>query len=550
MHWLPISLLALVAAPAFAAPAAVTESAATLAATRAALVRIDMRPDVSYLTPEERKVVNLLNQASDLLNAVYLRQNGAGNPAVRAAIAGTKRPDTARLLEMFDLMAGPWDRLNGDTPFWGTRSPAPGGGYYPEDLTKTELETYLAMHPDQKQALLSPYTVVRRSGGKLIAIPYSKYYAEWLEPAAKLLDQAAAITSNASLKTFLTLRAKAFRTDDYFQSELAWMDVKDTPIEVTIGPYESYRDELYGQKTAFEAFVTLRNPVASAALDKYKHYLRDMETNLPVAEQYKNFQRGFESPISVVDQVYSGGESKPGIQTAAFNLPNDERVREAKGAKKVILSNVIGAKFDRVVSPMGRLVLVPEQVGFVSKEYMLAHTLFHELSHSLGPGTIVKDGRKTTVAAELKEQGSGLEECKADVMGLWNILFMMKKGELPEADRPKLYATYLVQIFRFMRYGLGEAHAQGAAAQYAFLREHGAVIWDAGARRFRIDPDKMEPAIGALVATIVKLQGDGDYDGVQTFYARYSKLDPAAQAVIASMKTLPVDIDPVYARRI
>ncbi len=275
--------------------------------------------------------------------------------------------------------------------------------------------------------------MVRRQGTKLIAIPYSKFYAQWLEPAAQLLDQAAAATSNPSLKKFLALRAKAFRTDDYFESELAWMDVKDTPIEITIGPYESYRDEIYGQKTAFEAYVTLRNPVASAALEKYKHYLRDMEANLPVPEAYKNFQRGFESPIAVVDQIGSGGEAKPGVQTVAFNLPNDERVREAKGAKKVILSNVLGAKFDRILKPLAALVLVKGQAGLVSKTYMENETLFHELSHSLGPGTIVKNGRKTTVDDELKEQASGLEECKADVMGAWNILFMMKKGELPSS---------------------------------------------------------------------------------------------------------------------
>ncbi len=451
---------------------------------------------------------------------------------------------------MFDLMAGPWDRMNDDAPFWGTRPKPPGGGFYPEDLTKAELDVYLAAHPAEKEKLLSPYTVVRREGGKLVPIRYSKVYAEWLEPAAKLLEQAAAITSNISLKRFLTLRAQAFRTDDYYESEIAWMDLKDTPIEITIGPYESYRDELYGQKTAFEAYVTLRNPQASANLDKYKHYLRDMEANLPVPEAYKNFARGFESPIAVVDQVHGGGENVPGVQTIAFNLPNDERVREAKGAKKVILSNVLGAKFERILKPMGVLVLVPEQAALLSKTYFENATLFHELSHSLGPGTIVKNGRKTTVDEELKEQASGLEECKADVMGVWNILFMMKKGEIPAADRDHLFATYLVGVFRAVRFGLGEAHGQGAAVQYSFLREHGAISWDAHARRFRVNNDKMEAAIGALVAAIVELQGNGDYEGVKAFYARYAKLDNEARTVIATMQTIPVDIQPLYPERI
>ncbi|HEX7873808.1 MAG TPA: hypothetical protein VF475_12915 [Sphingobium sp.] len=539
-------LMTPVAQPGFAAP----ESEQGLVAARARIAKIAMNPDTAYLTAEERQVVNLLIQAANRMSDIYLLQNYARNPQVRSAIARSRRADQPQLLDLFDLMAGPWDRLDEDRPFWGTTPPPPGGGHYPDDLTKVELDAYLTAHPGEKARLLDPYMVVRREGSKLVAIPYSRHYAQWLEPAAQLLEQAAAITSNASLKRFLTLRAKAFRTDDYYESEIAWMDVKDTPIEITIGPYETYRDELYGQKTAFEAYVTLRNPDASAALDKYKHYLRDMEANLPVPDAYKNFQRGFESPIAVVDQVHGGGENVPGVQTVAFNLPNDERVREAKGAKKVILSNVLGAKFDRILKPMGTLVLVPDQAALVSKEYMEKETLFHELSHSLGPGSIVKDGRKTSVTAELKEQASGLEECKADVMGVWNILFMMKKGEIPAADRPQLYASYVAGLFRAMRFGLGEAHGQGAAAQYRFLRERGALTWDAGAKRFRVQNDRMEDAIGALVATIVKLQGDGDYDGVKAFYARYSQIDPDASAVIATMKAIPVDIQPLYPEKI
>lgn len=548
MHRIFIASMALAAALAAStsAHAAPPETIQQLSETRAKMARIEMAPDVSYLNAEEKRVVNLLIQAAGKMSDIYLIQNAADNPATRRAIAARPGKDRALLLDMFDLMAGPWDALNDNATFWGTQAYPPGGGLYPVDLTKAQLDAYIAAHPGEKAALLSPYTVVRRSGAKLIAIPYSKYYAKWLEPAAQLLEQAAAITSNPSLKTFLTLRAKAFRTDDYFESELAWMDVKDTPIEITIGPYEDYRDEIVGQKTAFEAYVTLRNPTASAALDKYKHYLRDMEANLPVAETYKNFQRGFESPIAVVDQIGGGGEATPGIQTVAFNLPNDERVREAKGAKKVILANVLGAKFERILKPMGALVLAPDQAALVSETYMENETLFHELSHSLGPGSIVKDGRKTTVDAELKELASALEEEKADVMGVWNILFMMKKGEIPAAERPQLYATYLAGLFRALRFGAADAHGRGAAMQYSYLRAHGGFDWDAKAGRFRVDNDRMEGAIAALIADIVKLQGDGDYEGVKAFAARYQKIDAEAETIIRSMATIPVDIQPIY----
>jgi hypothetical protein len=263
------------------------------------------------------------------------------------------------LLEKFDAFFGVWDPLNDDKPFFGDSPRPEGAGFYPADLTKAQFDDYLKAHPAEAEKLTDPYTVVQRQGDKLVPVPYSEAYKQWLEPAAELLEQAAARTSNASLKKFLSLRAKAFRTDDYFESELAWMDVHGTPIEVAIGPYETYTDGLYGRKTAFEAFVTLRNPEESAKLDKYKALLRDMESNLPVEDKYKNFQRGFESPISVVDQVHGGGDNVPGVQTIAFNLPNDERVREAKGAKKVILQNVLGAKYEMILKPMAELLLVP-----------------------------------------------------------------------------------------------------------------------------------------------------------------------------------------------
>lgn len=555
----PLPLLALLLATACGAadqPAAKTESGVetkagySLEASRAKIARIEMNPDVSFLNAEERQVVNLLNQAGDLMSEIYLRQMSEDNPRVRAEIAMSDAPNKAALLDMFDLHFGPWDSLEEGKPFYGDKPQPAGAGFYPADLTKAEFDAYLAANPSERKALTSPYTVVRREGEKLVAVPYSQAYKQWLEPAAKLLEQASAITSNPSLKRFLKLRAEAFRTDDYFESELAWMDLDGTPIEVAIGPYEVYTDGLYGAKTAFEAFVTVKDPKESAALAKYKRYLRDMEANLPVPENFKNFQRGFESPIVVADQVHGGGDNVPGVQTVAFNLPNDERVREAKGAKKVILANVLGAKYERILKPMASLVLVPEQAGLVNQKYMTLETVFHELSHSLGPGSIVVDGRKTTVDKELKELNSGIEEAKADAMGVWNIVFMMSKGEIPATEKPQLYASYLAGLFRAMRFGIDEAHGQGAAAQYSYLKSKGAFAWDEKAKRFRVDNAKMEAAVRDLVSEFVRLQGTGDYAGVQAFYGKYAKLDPHAQAIIASMKDIPVDIQPIYPAKV
>ncbi|MGB3797383.1 MAG: hypothetical protein WA957_13920 [Alteraurantiacibacter sp.] len=512
-------------------------------ASRATIADVEMAPDTSYLSAEERQVVNLLIEASGYMDEIYLHQRGEGLVELRQQIAAAGDADT---LDMFDRNFGPWDTVDDNHPFYGSRDWPEGAGFYPDDLTREEFDAYLDANPGQRDALMSPYTVVRRDGAGFKAIPYSVEYAEFLRPAAALLRQAAGITSNPSLKRFLSLRADSFLSDDYFQSEMAWMDLTDTPIEVAIGPYEVYTDRLYGTKTAFESFVTLKNPDESAALDRYVGYLRDMEGNLPIDPQYHNFTRGFESPIAVADQIHGGGDNVPGVQTIAFNLPNDERVREAKGAKKVILSNVLGAKFDRILDPIADVVLAQEQAALVSRRYMQLFTLFHELSHSLGPGTITVDGQQTTVNAQLREQYSALEESKADVMGIYNLLYMMERGELPASEKSELLSTDVAGLFRSMRFGIEEAHGKGAAAQYGYLLDYRAFAWDSDNGHYVIDEDRLVSGITQLLRTELMLQASGDYDGTIAFFRKYAHLDEHAEAAIAGMDDIPVDIRPIY----
>ena len=514
-----------------------------LAAQQAKIAEVAMRPDTSYLTEEERDVVNLLIRASRYMSEIYLRQRGADLPQLREEIA---RSGDEPVLRMFDRNFGPWDEIAELHPFYGDAEMPEGAGFYPADLTREEFNAYLEAHPGQAAALTSPYTVVRREGDRLVAVPYSVAYREWLEPAADLLRQAAARTSSPSLKKFLSLRADAFLSDDYYESELAWMDLTGTPIEVAIGPYEVYTDRLMGAKTAFESFVTLKDPEESAALAKYKAYLRDMEGNLPIPDEHKNFQRGFASPIVVADQVQGGGDNVPGVQTIAFNLPNDERVREAKGAKKVILANVLGAKYDMILQPMAAIVLSGDQASLVAKKYMELETLFHELSHSLGPGTIEVGGRTTTVNEMLRDQYSALEESKADLAGVWNILFMMEKGELPIAEKAQLWPTYFTGIFRAMRFGIDEAHGKGAAAQYGYLKAKGAFRWDETAGHYVIDPAKMESGVRDMLHDELMLQANGDYEGTKAFFDKWAVLDEHAEAAIGEMNAIPVDIRPLY----
>ena len=515
-------------------------------ASRATVAKIDMVADTAFLTEEERQVINRLNMVGDLMSEIYLRQVSVNNPAVRAEIAASERADREALLDMFDLHFGPWDTLKEGHAFYGDAPMPAGAGFYPTDMTKQEFEDWISNHPGDEAAFRSLYTVIRREGENLIAIPYSEVYREWLEPAAELMREAAEITSNASLKHFLNIRADAFFTDDYYASEIAWMDLEGTPIEVVIGPYEVYTDALFGYKAAFEAFITIRDPEESAAVEKYIKYLRDMEANLPVDEQYKNFKRGFESPMAAVYQLHGGGDNVRGVQTIAFNLPNDERVREAKGAKKVLLNNVLGAKFELILEPMADRILIPEQAVLLVKKYMAMGTLFHELSHSLGPGTITVGGIETTVNAKFRELYSAIEEGKADVMGAYNILFMMELGELPIAEKESFLATYFVGLFRSIRFGIDEAHGRGAAFQYTYFKEKGAFSVDPDSGLYTVNFAELEAAISDLTRDIVILQADGDYDAAAAFLEGNAHLDEAALAALARAGDIPVDIQPHY----
>ncbi|MFL6292984.1 MAG: dipeptidyl-peptidase 3 family protein [Thermoanaerobaculia bacterium] len=391
----------------------------------------------------------------------------------------------------------------------------------------------------------STFTEIRRGKDRgLVAVPYSREYAEWLRPAARLLREAAAVTGNASLKKFLELRAAALASDDYYASDVAWMDL-DAPVEVTIGPYETYEDELFGYKAAFEAFVTVNLPKESAALSRYKERLPWLERNLPIPDEHKNLNRGTESPIRVVDAVYSSGETRAGVQTIAFNLPNDERVREAKGSKKVLLRNTMRAKYDKILMPIAERVIAQDQLKDVAFDAYFNEVLHHELSHGLGPGTITKNGKKTEVRLELKDLFGTLEEAKADVMGVYNILALMQRGDMPADLRRTLEPTYVAGLFRSARFGVHEAHGQGVVAQFTYLMEKGALEVDE-AGRFRAVSEKFPGAIRDLLHDMLTLQAAGDYEGTKAFLDKYGKPEKSLLDAIERLADVPVDIRPVY----
>ena len=332
-------------------------------------VPVDMTTDLSNLSEIDRKVLQKLIEVADILDDVYLRQTYENNALIRAEIENSSLENKATILSLYDLHYGPWDTLEGDKNFFGTTPRPDGAGVYPTDMTKAEFNQWIADHPEDETAFKSGYTVIVRQDNKLIAIPYSQYYAKEMQQSATLMREAADMTQDQSLKTFLNKRADAFLNDEYRDSEMAWMDL-DGSLEVAIGPYETYTDKLFGTKTFFEAFITVRNPTDSAKLDVYKKYLKEMELNLPIPDEHKNLQRGAESPISVVDQVAGGGDNKPAVQTTAFNLPNDEYVREVKGSKKVMLKNVLNAKYQAVMQPISELIIAKEQQSLLMEKYL------------------------------------------------------------------------------------------------------------------------------------------------------------------------------------
>ena len=387
----------------------------------------------------------------------------------------------------------------------------------------------------------------RDQDGELVAVPYSTFFAPGLTEAAAHLRRAAELSDNVSLKAFLNARADAFLNDDYFESDMLWMDL-DSHVEVTIGPYEVYEDGIFNYKASFEAFVTVTDPEESARLAKFKDELSWLEAHLPLADEHKNLDRGSESPIRVVDLVYSGGDTRAGVQTIAFNLPNDEKVREAKGSKKVMLRNMMNAKFEQILKPIATVAVADAQQQHLTAESFFLHTLWHEMSHGLGPGQLVIDGRETEVRLELKDTYATIEEAKADIMGEWDILRLHADGRdyFPAGITEQQPVTFLAGLFRSVRFGIAEAHGQANAIQFNYLFEKGAIEHDPATGKFSVNFERFLPAVELLLNELLVMEAEGDLDAARAMIATYAHVPPAMADALARMDAIPVDIQPVF----
>ena len=518
-----------------------------------------LRVDTSKLSSGDRQALVKLIEAGRIMDDIFLVQYWSGDPALYSRLQKDTTPLGKARLRYFWINKGPWSALDNFQAFLpGVPAEKPkGANFYPEDMTREEFEVWVASLPQDAQAQAKGFfTVIRRkneSGAKtLVAVAYSEEYKDDLTRAASLLREAAGLSDNATLKNFLNLRADAFLSNDYYASDLAWMDL-DAPIDITIGPYETYNDELFGYKAAFETFLNLRDDEESLKFSALSAHLQEIEDNLPMDPQYRNPKLGAAAPIRVVNEILCAGDGNKGVATAAYNLPNDERVVNQKGSKRVMLKNVQEAKFRSVLLPIARRML-PAAARDVNFESFFTHIVAHELMHGLGPHQIKLDGRDTTPRAELKELYSAIEEAKADVTGLFALQYMMDHAQtmklasvLPSDDaaQRQLYTTYLASMFRTLRFGLNDAHGKGMAIQFNYLMDKGAFSQQED-QTFALDLEKFKKGVRDLDHDLLTLEAQGDYAGAKKLQDEMGVVRPALQKSIDRLQAIPTDIEPIF----
>jgi peptidase M49-like protein len=510
--------------------------------------------DVSALPKNEREALARMVDAARIMDALFLRQVWAGNDAMLQELAqqaarpvGPRASRTAAArLHYFLINKGPWDRLDHNRAFVpGAPAKPEAANFYPAAAGKAEIQKWLdGLSGATKEAATGFFTTIRRGEKGFVAVPYSIEYQGELARAAELLREAAQLTSDATLKKFLTARADAFLSNDYYASDVAWMEL-DAAIEPTIGPYEVYEDEWFNAKAAFEAFITVRDEAESKKLQAFSDHLQELENNLPVDPKYRNPKLGALAPIKVVNVVFAAGDGNRGVQTAAYNLPNDERVVREKGTKRVMLKNMQDAKFKMVLLPISKVALPAADQAKISFDAFFTHILMHELMHGLGPHAIGVGGRQTTVRQELKETYSTIEEAKADISGLWALRQLADKKQLDPTIAKTMYTTFLASAFRSIRFGVNEAHGRGIAIQVNYLLDAGAFkVRQDGT--FTVDSAKIGDAVTALTREILTLQAEGSYAKAKDMLDRLGVVRPEVQKVLDKLAGIPVDIEPKF----
>jgi hypothetical protein len=493
----------------------------------------------------ERQVVDQLVIASRALESIYWRQSDPTGLALYQALAAVDTPAARDLRHYLFINGSRWDLVHENEPFVGTTTMPPGRYLYPIDLTRAEIEGYAGAHPEAKSQIFDPFKVVRRRGAELVARPYHDEFAPFVKEAADALRKAAAASPDAEFARFLRLRADALLTDDYYASDAAWVDLKNPKIDVIFAPYETYLDDLLGVKTSYGAAVMVRNEAESRNLEMYQRWVPDIQEALPLPPADRPSVRGHATPMEVMDTPFRAGDLRHGYQAVADNLPNDPRIHKEKGTKKIFFKNFMDARVGEVILPLAAKVMDPAQAKQASAEGYLASTVLHEICHGLGPAFARQNGTQTDIRAAMAGAFSGLEEAKADVVGMFALKWLIDRGVLKTDRLEEYYASYVAGILRTVRFGTGEAHSRGEMMEFNYLSSQGAIVNDGG--RYKVEYAKMPDAIQRLAKELLEQEATGDRARTEAWFTKYGTMPAGLKQALDAAREVPVDIDPISA---
>jgi len=532
--------------PAVDVQAALRSAAPDLDRRLARFKPVRMSYDTSGLTPRERQMVDALVDASRALESMYWRQSDPQGLALYKALASVNTP-VARSLRRYLLINGSrWDLVEENQPFVGMQPMPPGHALYPPDLTRTELEAYVAAHPAQKASLYSGYTIVHRAADRtLTARAYHDEFKPFVDRAVAALRRAASLSTDAAFAGFLRLRADALLKDDYYESDIAWLDLENPKVDVIFAPYETYLDDLAGVKTSYGASILIRNEAESRNLSIYQQWVPDIQDALPLAAADRPSVRGHRTPMEVMDAPYRAGDLRHGYQAVADNLPNDPRIHQEKGTKKIFFKNFMDARVKEVILPLAAKMMEPKQAAQASAEGYLASTVMHEICHGLGPAFARVGGRQVDIREAIGGLYGGLEEAKADVVGIFALKWLIDRGVLPKDRLEEYYASYVAGIFRTIRFGTGEAHGRAEMMEFNVLAEQQAIVESGG--RYQVAYAKMPAAIERLAKELLEQEATGDRARTEAWFAKYDRVPDTLKAALARATDVPIDVDPIFA---
>jgi hypothetical protein len=516
-----------------------------LAARVAKFRRVEMPFHSTGLTAREVKLVDKLVDASRYIEQIYWRQIDPDALTLYESLAGSKNPQDQLLRRYLWINASRFDLLDGDKPFVGTTPMSPGRGFYPQGLTREQVEQYVKAHPEKKDEIYGSFTVVRWHGDQLEGLPYHVAYRSFLEPAAKDLREAADLSEDPGFANFLRLRADALLSDDYFKSNLAWLDLKNPKFDIAFAPDETYDDDLLGVKATYGAAVMIRDVEESNKLDMFQKYVADIQDALPLQPEDRPSKRGLQTPMEVMDTPFRAGDLNHGYQAVADNLPNDPRVHELKGSKKLFFKNFMDARVNYVVLPVAQYLMLPAQAAKASSEGYLQVTIMHEIAHGLGPAFSRTAVGKVDIRESIGPIFGGLEESKADIVGLYGLKWLVDHDVLPKSKLEEYYASYVAGIFRTVRFGVAEAHGQGEMMEFNYLSERGAIKNQASGR-YAIDYALMPGAISDLAKELLEIEATGDRARAERWFQKYGMMPAELRSSLNSAASVPVDIDPVF----